>query len=147
MQALDDPQILLPIECTFCKQRGDVAQNCIHRLRSIGLLIDWPRKRLKKTKKKGNKAFDMEEQIKKSKVVVASTSATTGCMLYTPVSVSGIRCPHCLVHTGSNVNIISVKDMNIYGLLSPPVIFQPWKIWRWICASTRPIDYSTVDWT
>lgn len=115
---MNDPEKLPPVECTYCKRFGHPTENCIRRLRSIGLLVEWPRSGQKDGQKKGKRMLVAE---KEGKTVVASASTeTVRTLLFTLVLISGIRFPRCLIDTGSEVNIISVKDATKHGLAFTP---------------------------
>ena len=106
--------------CPHCGQKGHEGQVCqmryeaVHRWRK-------PYQGARRQKKSSNErttedqsstcAKSKEESGKVAMVCVEDQTA-----LYTPMWINGVRVPRCLIDTGAEVNLISVKDAIKYGV-------------------------------
>ena len=106
-----------PVECAYCGRFGHPAENCLVRLRAIGLLRDWPRAGMRDGQRKEKRVTPEEVKREGKQPHVSATGRT---LMYTPGFIAGHKFRKCLVDNASQANIISVKDCTKYGLAFSP---------------------------
>ena len=106
-----------PVECAYCGRFGHPAENCLVRLRAIGLLRDWPRGGMRDGQRKEKRVTPEEVKREGKQPHVSATGRT---LMYTPGFIAGHKFRKCLVDNASQANIISVKACTKYGLVLSP---------------------------
>ena len=113
-KALADPRI----RCGYCNKSNHTEETCWSKMMAQGIEPPgWRRKTPSPTAGPSNEAAGNAEQRRDEKTLKVSSLRT---LMYTPAKVNGIPFRRCLVDTGSQANVISVRDATKYRISFRP---------------------------